>query len=123
MEKLMKMKIKFMNKKDALLTPESEAELFRGIEWEEVDYGHTAGKFWRRSTTGQVDEQDAIAFGNTVFYGHVLVTQEKFENPQGEIVGKSTNIVPMDDAKLKVMEWRSGYYGSGTFNLGHNPTQ
>lgn len=111
----------FMNSDNAQLDPTCEEDLFRSVEWKVQPYQSGATYVDKRLVEAIVEEKDAVAYGGTLFYGHVLISQERTVGPDGTVIGTSTSIVPMDDAKLKKMDGRSGYYGTGIHKMGVCP--
>jgi hypothetical protein len=116
-------KLRFENKEDAQLTQACLDEVFRESEWSLVEPSESSvNTVEKRLATAILPEEDAVAFGGSLFYGHVLVSQERAINFERKIIGTSINIAPMDDAKFKPVPGRSGYYGTGIHKLGVCPT-
>lgn len=116
-------KLQFVNNENSQLTPQCIEELFHGIDWKPVDPVEGAiNNSEKRLAEAIIAEEDAVAFGGMLYYGHVLVSQERTIGPESTVVGTVTNIVPMDDVKFKPMPGRSGYYGTGIHKMGICPT-
>ena len=123
MEEYTLVRLSFMNSEDAQLTLECIDALFHATEWKPQDIEEGAiNRSFKRFAEAYLEPNDAVAFGGTLFYGHVLVSQERTIGPENTIVGVVTHIVPMDDAKFKSMQGRSGYYGTGIHKMGICPT-
>jgi hypothetical protein len=113
--------IRFENKEDARLSPQCEAELFQGVRWKEDDLSCMEGIEVRR-VEARIEEEDAVMYGGSMFYGDVSVSQERYIDGNGDVLGSKTTIVPMDTAKFKTMQGRVGFYGAGCYKNGSSPS-
>ena len=115
-------RLEFENKENAQLTAQCVEKLFENAEWADMsDETDPINRTEKRLAEAFLGEEDAVSFGGVLFSGHVLVSQARSISTEGKIVGTITQIVPMDDAFIKPMFGRSGYYGTGIHKLGSCP--